>query len=51
MAIDLKPLLTIDVWEHSYYIDYKNARAEYLKNIWKIINWDCVEKRYSALMK
>lgn len=41
----LKPLLTMDVWEHAYYIDYRNRRAEHLKSLWQIINWDEVEKR------
>ncbi|WP_163577688.1 superoxide dismutase [Halomonas faecis] len=36
------PLLTIDVWEHAYYIDYRNARPKYLENVWKILNWDFV---------
>ncbi|KAJ4895990.1 Superoxide dismutase [Raphanus sativus] len=36
---DLVPLIGIDVWEHAYYPQYKNARAEYLKNIWTVINW------------
>ena len=36
------PLLTIDVWEHAYYIDYRNARPQYLGEIWNIINWDYV---------
>ncbi len=37
-----KPLLTIDVWEHAYYIDYRNARPKYLDEIWKLVNWNFV---------
>ncbi len=40
------PLLTVDVWEHAYYIDYRNARAKYLENIWNIINWDFVARNF-----
>lgn len=40
------PLLGIDVWEHAYYLQYKNVRADYVKNIWKIINWYNVEERF-----
>ncbi len=42
------PLLTVDVWEHAYYIDYRNARPKYLEEIWKIINWDYVGGNYDA---
>ena len=44
----LKPLLTFDVWEHAYYIDYQNRRADYLAVLWQIINWEVIEKRYNA---
>ncbi|RDU69671.1 superoxide dismutase [Helicobacter cholecystus] len=40
------PLLTIDVWEHAYYIDYKNARPNYLGKFWEFINWDFASKMY-----
>jgi superoxide dismutase, Fe-Mn family len=42
------PLLTCDVWEHAYYIDYRNARAKYLENFWHVVNWAKVEERYQA---
>ena len=42
----LKPLLTFDVWEHAYYIDFRNRRAEHLNSLWKIIDWKIIESRY-----
>ena len=42
----LKPLLTMDVWEHAYYIDYRNRRAAHLHALWQIINWNEIERRY-----
>ena len=42
----LKPILTFDVWEHAYYLDFQNRRADQLKNLWKIIDWKIVETRY-----
>ncbi|MFA6073658.1 MAG: superoxide dismutase [Candidatus Woesearchaeota archaeon] len=45
------PLLTIDVWEHSYYLKYQNRRAEYVDNFFNIINWEEVSKRYKETIK
>ena len=43
----LKPLLTMDVWEHAYYIDYRNRRAAHLQALWQIINWEEINRRYA----
>lgn len=42
------PLLTCDIWEHAYYIDYRNARAKYVENFWKVVNWKKVSERYES---
>jgi superoxide dismutase, Fe-Mn family len=43
----LIPLLTCDVWEHAYYIDYRNRRPDYIKNFWEILDWDIVDQRFN----
>ena len=41
-----KPILTCDVWEHAYYLDYQNRRPDYVTNFWNIIDWDVISDRY-----
>jgi Fe-Mn family superoxide dismutase len=43
-----KPLLTCDVWEHAYYIDYRNARPKYVESFWKLVNWDFVAENFNS---
>lgn len=42
----LKPILTFDVWEHAYYLDFQNRRGEHLRGLWDIIDWEIIESRY-----
>lgn len=46
VAHGFTPLLTFDVWEHAYYLDYQNRRPDHLKTLWPLVDWDVVERRY-----
>ncbi|MFI3295983.1 MAG: superoxide dismutase [Rikenellaceae bacterium] len=46
----LHPLMTIDVWEHAYYIDYRNRRADFIKTHWNVMDWKMVENRYKEVL-
>ncbi|MDD6070575.1 MAG: superoxide dismutase [Clostridiales bacterium] len=51
LSLTVTPLLCIDVWEHAYYLQYQNRRADYVENWFNLINWDFVGSRYMSLMK
>ena len=48
LTTDKTPLLTCDVWEHAYYIDYRNSRPNYLEGFWKLVNWEFAAKNFAA---
>ena len=45
----MTPLMTMDVWEHAYYLDTQNARPKYIENFWTLLNWEVIEKRFNEL--
>ena len=51
VAVGSSPLLVIDAWEHAYYLQYKNVRADFVKAVWNVINWADVAARYTAAQK
>ena len=50
IAHGLKPLLTFDVWEHAYYLDYQNRRATHLSALWQILDWKVIDNRYNEII-
>ena len=48
VPLGIIPLLQVDVWEHAFYLQYKNVKADYVKAFWNVVNWEDVQNRYDA---
>ncbi len=48
LSLNLKPILLLDMWEHAFYLQYKNVKADYVKAVWNVFNWDDVAERFAA---
>lgn len=51
MRSGMTPLMTCDVWEHAYYIDYRNRRPDYIKNFWELLDWTIIGQRFDEALK
>ncbi len=51
ISVNFTPLLMLDMWEHAFYLQYKNVKADYVKAVWNVFNWDDVAERYAAATK
>ena len=48
ISVNITPLLMLDMWEHAFYLQYKNVKADYVKAFWNVVNWKDVAERYAA---
>ena len=51
ISVNFTPLLMLDMWEHAFYLQYKNVKADYVKAVWNVFNWEDVAERYAAATK
>ena len=51
ISVDFTPVLMLDMWEHAFYLQYKNVKADYVKAFWNVVNWADVNERYAAAAK